>query len=373
MAGNPFRPSFGTTPPLLVGRDQAILAWGDALDGGPGGPGRATLYSGARGVGKTVMLNEAEAQAKERGWVVVSETATRGLVERLVGEGLPEAARRLQLPQVERRLSGLTLPMSMGGVDFDVENQQPAVQGLRSQLNDLTDHLADNGTGLLITVDELHAAARSEIQALGAVIQHCFREERPVAFAGAGLPAAVHDMLTADVLTFLRRADRHHLGTVATIDVEDALRGPVQDAGRSIDDDALAAAAAGTGGYPFLIQLVGYWVWRSKESAATIDLVQARDGLQAARRRMGTLVHEPALFDLSAMDRRFLAAMAADDGPSRMADVASRLGKDANYTSQYRLRLIAAEVIASAGNGHVDFTVPYLREYLRDNATALGL
>jgi len=30
-------------------------------------------------------------------------------------------------------------------------------------------------------------------------------------------------------------------------------------------------------------------------------------------------------------------------------------------------------VIGSAGNGHVDFTVPYLREYLRDNAIALGL
>ena len=137
-----------------------------------------------------------------------------------------------------------------------------------------------------------------------------------MAFAGAGLPAAVHDMMTADVLTFLRRADRHHLGTVATIDVEDALRRPVQGAGRSIDDEAAAAAAA-TGGYPFLIRLVGYWMWRSEESAATIDLEQARDGLQAARRRMGTLVHEPALFDLSAMDRRFLAAMAADDGPSR--------------------------------------------------------
>lgn len=372
MPVNPFRPSFGTTPPLLVGRDQAIVAWADALDGGAGAPGRATLYTGARGVGKTVMLNEAEAQAKERGWVVVSETASSGLVERLTGEGLPEAARRLQLPSVERRVSGVTLPMSMGGVDFAVESQQPNVQGLRTQLNDLTDHLAEHGTGLLITVDELHAGARTEIQALGAVIQHCFREERPIAFAGAGLPAAVSDMLTADVLTFLRRADRQHLGTVGAVEVEDALRRPIVATGRSIDDDGLDAAVGGTGGYPFLIQLVGYWIWRTDQSAARIDRTQARAGLHAARRRMSTLVHEPALYDLSPVDRAFLAAMAADDGPAKMADIAARLGKDANYASQYRLRLIAAEVIRSAGNGHVDFAVPYLREYLREQAAHLG-
>jgi hypothetical protein len=47
-----FRPSFGVTPPLLAGRDTEILAFGDALDAGPGAPGRATLYTGVRGIGK---------------------------------------------------------------------------------------------------------------------------------------------------------------------------------------------------------------------------------------------------------------------------------------------------------------------------------
>lgn len=97
-ATSPFRPSFGTNPPALVGRDQVIAAIGDALNSGPGHPGRATLYTGARGVGKTVLLNEAEAQARERGWVVASDTASRGLVSRLVGEGLPHIARLLELP-----------------------------------------------------------------------------------------------------------------------------------------------------------------------------------------------------------------------------------------------------------------------------------
>ena len=98
MAVDPFRPSFGVTPPLLLaGRDAEILAFGDALDEGPGAPGRATLYTGVRGIGKTVMLNEAEAQARQRGWVTVSETAVPGLIDRLTGHRLPEVAAALEL------------------------------------------------------------------------------------------------------------------------------------------------------------------------------------------------------------------------------------------------------------------------------------
>jgi hypothetical protein len=250
---------------------------------------------------------------------------------------------------------------------------------LRAQLTALSDHLTDHGTGLLLTVDELHHADRAGLRELAATIQHCFREERPIAFAGAGLPAAVADLLNDDVLTFLRRADRYHLGAVDPADVADALRTPIHATGHTITDSALDVATAGTGGYPFLIQLVGFWICKLADNntasadGSVIDNAAAAAGVQAARRRLGSLIHEPALRDLSHVDRTFLAAMAVDDGPSRMADIAARLTADANYVSQYRLRLIAADMIHSTGHGHVDYTLPYLRDYLREHAASTGL
>ncbi|MFC7362218.1 hypothetical protein [Nocardioides astragali] len=119
-----------------------------------------------------------------------------------------------------------------------------------------------------------------------------------------------------------------------------------------------------------MIQLVGQHAWRADSTAATIDVDQARRGVDQARRKVGQLVHASALADLSAVDRSFLAAMAHDDGPSRMGDIASRLGVDATYASQYRLRLIAAEVIEPRGHGLVDFTLPGLRDYLREHAAS---
>jgi hypothetical protein len=218
----------------------------------------------------------------------------------------------------------------------------------------------------VLTVDEVHGGDPEELRELGTTIQHCFREQRPMAFAAAGLPAAVQERLLNDrVLTFLRRADRHHLGAVAPDEVRIALDEPIRGAGKTVDADALDVAAAATRGYPFMIQMVGWQLWRlaGKADRITIDTVQR--AVPVAIRRMGELIHEPALSDLSRGDQRFLAAMAVDDGPSRTGEIARRLGVDDAWASQYRRRLIDAELVRPVRRGEFDFELPYLREYLR--------
>ncbi len=59
--------------------------------------------------------------------------------------------------------------------------------------------------------------------------------------------------------------------------------------------------------------------------------------------------------------------MAVDDGPSKMSDLATRLDVDAKYAGVYRQRMIDAQMIESAGRGLVAFTVPYMRDYLREH------
>jgi hypothetical protein len=49
---NPFHASFGVSPPLLVGRDDLLDDFAEALEDGPGAAGRATLYTGARGASR---------------------------------------------------------------------------------------------------------------------------------------------------------------------------------------------------------------------------------------------------------------------------------------------------------------------------------
>ncbi|WP_051478248.1 hypothetical protein [Arthrobacter sp. H5] len=170
-----------------------------------------------------------------------------------------------------------------------------------------------------------------------------------------------------EVLTFLRRAERHTLGLVTHAEVNRALREPIKTSGRTIGADVLQVMAEGTSGYPFLIQLVGAQTRRLHPREAEISAEDAKEGTHRALRRLGALMHEPALADASDIDKSFLLAMAKDDRPSTMSDIQERLKVNINYASQYRLRLIAAELIQPGRRGYVDFALPYLREYLREH------
>lgn len=69
--------------------------------------------------------------------------------------------------------------------------------------------------------------------------------------------------------------------------------------------------------------------------------------------------------------RRRISARNHLGPPTVPGNTRSRLGVEATYADQYRLRLIAAEVIEPRGHGLVDFTLPGLRDYLREHAASM--
>ena len=160
---------------------------------------------------------------------------------------------------------------------------------------------------------------------------------------------------------------------VSIDEVRDSFEQTISDNGMRVTESALSAAAEATFGYPFLIQLIGYHTWRAANQGL-IDDDAAAAGINAARRRLGSLVHETALADLSDVDRTFLAAMAPDDGPSKLADIRHRMGDvSSQHANTYRERLLAAQMIRTAGHGRVEMALPYLRGYLRDHIATFGL
>lgn len=370
---NPFRATLGATPPVLVGRSEVIEDFALALDEGPGFHERVTLVTGARGIGKTVLLNALESTAEERSWWVISETATPGFVNRI----RDTAYRRMigHLREDRRRLNAVTLGgYALNWENAEVHHPDTTLRDVLTEFLDLQRQLDERfrqePVGLLITLDELHYSVGDEVIDFGAVIQHLVRENADIAVAMAGIPAAIKPLLASkeaqNPVTFLRRANRVELGAVSDGDVEIGLVQPTADAGRVWEPEASAAAVVACGGYPFMIQLVGQWSFHYAQGDV-IDLVAARQGIAKAQRKLGQLVHEPALADLSDVDRTYLAAMARDDGPSRTADIAERLGVSPQYANQYRRRLMEAEMIGAVKTGYVDFELPYMRDYLREH------
>lgn len=363
---NPFSPTFGASPLVLAGRDDILGDIDDALTVGPTHPDYTALFIGVRGAGKTAMLNAVEDLARQRGWLTVSDTAApAGLLDRLA-----DAAARLlsqnEPPPPARRVKAAAVA-GVGSIEFHQMPEAEPSRDLRSLLADLGDRLADNGTGLMITLDELQSGVLDEIREFGAVVQHVTRrEERPVAFAGAALPQIEDTMLSDDAATFLQRCSRHDIGRLDPLATKAAIAGPIEERGTAIDPQALEEAVAATSGYAFMIQLVGFHAWKAAgDPMSGITAEEVAIGIAEAERRISRLVLAPMWRGLSDVDQRFLVAMARDDEASELAAVAARLGVEINYAGVYRRRLLKAGMIVPVGKGRVDFAHHAARAWLR--------
>lgn len=195
-----------------------------------------------------------------------------------------------------RRVTGI------GIAGFTVQTELPPEQqaGWRRLGEQLLGLLDDQQTGLVITLDEIHGANRDELAQLPASVQHFIRAGLPVNLVFAGLPAAVSDLLDEGVATFLRRADRIDLHAAAIEEVEAYYRDVFAVLDHPINHALLHEAAEATGGYSFLIQLVGYHLWQVAESTnRPSEAEDVRVAVAAARRRNTRMVIEAALASTS--------------------------------------------------------------------------
>lgn len=130
--------------------------------------------------------------------------------------------------------------------------------------------------------------------------------------------------------------------------------------------EAIDHAVEAAGGYPFMVQLVGFHTWEAAaEPDTVVALSDAVEGAQVAQQHIGQLVIAPLWRDQPASARRFLAAMARDDGDSLLADIARRMDVTSGYVSVYRARLVKSGLVADVGKRIVAFALPSTRLWIR--------
>lgn len=367
---NPFQPGFGKMPPVVVGRARELDAFLAGLEEGSGAIERAMLISGTRGMGKTTLLREMAEEAAGLGWMVLFGTARPGMTDEFSEDRLPELLALTDAKLADRKLTGgqISTPLGGGNVATTVTERYPRKRMFESRLRDLLSAMEPYETGVFVAIDELHPDTTEEVRKVTTAVQHLLGEGRNLAFAAAGLPAHVKSLLSLRGATFMRRAEHFRLGPLDDAQVASGLLAPIRDGGRTIGAGALTAAVKGVHGYPFLVQAIGYDAWRAQPNRPEVTDAAVADAIDRSVDRMRRLVIGPALADISQGDRRYLAAMAMDDGPSRTADITKRLGK--KHQSVYRQRLLDAELIHVHARGFVDFVIPYLREHLRDETAS---
>jgi hypothetical protein len=358
---NPFSPTFGKNPPQLIGRSHILADFAESLDAASGDERRASFYTGLRGMGKTVLLNKIGEEARGKGWIVAEVSVTATMLNDILDQVIDQTRKIVKYK--ERDITGFDFSLFGIGIGVSGTVRNLDDYGWRMKMTKILEELQKKNIGVLFTVDEVWSDSEP-LRELSTAYQHFVREDRPVAIAMAGLPYEVSDLLNDRALTFLRRANKVTLTSVGIDEVSYGLLHTIEKNGRVIGFGALKKAAEATYGYPYLIQLVGSRIWDVHDQQQEITDGDVEIGVTSAIRKLFENVISPMLNELSAKDIEFLKAMSADADQTAIADLTVRLNASQSYVSQYRKRLLDADLIFAPRRGVVAYAMPFMREYL---------
>lgn len=355
-----FQPTFGNRPEQYIGRDGVIEQFMEGLSEPVGSRKRCTLFLGQRGMGKTALLLELSDRAQKAGYVVARVTAHEGMPQAIIEQFQLNGSKYFK--DDKRKLTGMSagaLGFSFGLTFSEATERQ---YGFRSKMSLLCDKLAEKGKGALILIDEVRTSAA--MREVAAAYQELVGDQKNIAIAMAGLPHAVSGVLNDNVLTFLNRATKVELGLISINLIRAYYEKAFRSIGIVVSNEYLDRAALSTRGFPYLMQLIGYYVIQyTPQGEAVTDTVMDK-AEKAAMSDMDDNVFKPILNPLSDNDKIFLKALARCSGTVTTAKLQAALGQKGPAIQPYRKRLIEAGVIEAPRRGELEFAVPYLAEYL---------
>lgn len=302
-----------------------------------------------------------EASARERGWRTISVTASAGGLASRIGEQIAELALQggTRAPARLRSLQALGFGVSWEG---SATPSAPSSPSLRRLLTVTASALDGIGSGLLMTIDEFHAVDPGEARELAIALQHVTRRERrPAALVAAALPE-VEDTVMADPgMTFFHRCARGKIETLSRHASTLAIQVPIEQAGGSIDSEALKIAVRSTGGHPYMV----HHAWEAcANPAKALALDDVHEGIYHADHALVDALLSPLWAKLSTTDRDVLRCIADSGGPVTVAHLAETLGRSSSYVNSYRTRLLRAGAITAPARGFVDMRDPAMRRWL---------
>lgn len=387
---NPYTPGSGVKPLKLAGRDAELEAFRLLLQRlADGRPERSLIYSGLRGVGKTVLLLEFETLTRESGWVCndVEEVGSgdfRQTFAELAYQLLLSMSMRERMHKRARAALGVLKAFSLGipgglSARIDVEaatgtaDSGDPERDLAVLLIEVGQVAESGGTGAVFFLDEMQGLGDGALAAVCMAMNRVGQRNLPVALVGAGLPPLPRLLRTAKPYAE-RMFSYHELDRLSAAEARTALVAPAGQHGVAYEAEAVEMIVRASAGYPHFIQEYGRVLWNEVERSP----VSAGDVL-AARALIDDALDRRFFKDRFEMasdaEQRYLAAMAdVGAGHVRTAEVAARAGyRDSASASVVRDSLLRKDLAYSPRRGLIDFTVPLFGDYLRRQYPLAGL
>lgn len=378
---NPYRPGAGLKPTYLAGRDkdiQSVEQMFEALIWNI--PTQSVIFSGLRGVGKTVLLNRLQEIAEEKN-IFCKHIEVEERNDFISQIAVCSQSYLRQISAKEKFKSLIQKPLDAIKslvVSFD-PNENTFSLSLQErelyQSNNLTQSLTDVFTAIgeaaykanmpiCFFIDEIQYIKQEELSALIAAIHRTNQLSYPIMLIGAGLPK-IYKMLS-EAKSYSERLFWYKEIDSLTVDqARQAIQEPASNFGVTYTEDATNRIIEVTKGYPFFLQQMCQIVYNNTDEKC-IKLSDVENSVNEFFEVLDNGFFKVRYERCSEAEKKFIFAMVKCGVlPCTISNIASILEKDTTTASPVRAQLISKGIIYSVRYKELDFTVPEFDKYIQ--------
>lgn len=378
---NPYRPGAGLRPTYLAGREEDIADITQMFEMLTMSiPTPSVIFSGLRGVGKTVLINELQKCAEEKGIFCrhIEVEERNDFIPQIVAcsqaflrkVSAKEKFRNLIQKPLDA-LKSLSISFDPNDSTFSLSLQEQELYKSTSLTQSLTEVFVTIGetaskteTPVCFFIDEIQYMKQAELGALIAALHRTNQLGYPVMVVGAGLPR-IYKMLSDEKSYSERLFVYKEIGSLNREQTAKAVEEPAKKFGISYTDEAIERIADITKGYPFFIQQLCQVVYKNTEEKA-IQKTHVEANMQEFFELLDVGFFKVRYERCADSDKKFVFAMVkCGELPCTISNVAKNLGKDVTAISTTRAQLINKGIIYPIRYKELDFTVPEFSGFIK--------
>lgn len=377
---NPYRPGAGVKPQYLAGRDEDIENVTNMFTALTLNiPTQSVIFSGLRGVGKTVLINRLQEIAEEKNiFCKHIEVAERNDFISQIATCSQAFLRQISVKEKFKNLIKKPLDAIKSlVVSFDSNDNTFSLSLEEKDLyktNNLTQSLTDVFTSLgeaaakaeipiCFFIDEIQYIKSENLGALIAAIHRTNQLGYPIMIIAAGLPK-IYSMLSSEKSYSERLFIYKEIDLLEREQAIKAIEMPIKQFNIKYSDKAINKIIEVTEGYPFFIQQLCQIVFQNVDSKVISD-IDVENNLEEFFRKLDTGFFKLRYERCSATEKKFIFAMVkCGELPCTSANIAEIMKKSINSISTARAQLINKGIIYPVKYRELDFTVPQFSGFI---------
>ncbi len=378
---NPYRPGAGLMPVYIAGRDEDIQNVSQMFDALTMDiPTQSIIFSGLRGVGKTVLINKLQSIAEEKGiFCKHIEIEERNDFISQIAECSQAFLRTISAKEkfkhlIQKPLEAIkSLVVSFNPEDnsFSLSMQDRELYVSNNLTQTLTEVFSTIGetaqkteTPICFFIDEIQYMKQNQLGSLIAALHRANQLGYPIMIIGEK-KKKIYKMLSDEKSYSERLFMYKKIDSLTDEQSEKAIEEPAKKFNIIYAHEATNKIVEITKGYPFFIQQLCKIVY-DKTNKDVIELSDVENCIDEFLSSLDERFFKSRYERCAESDKKFIFAMVeCGELPCTISNVAHNLNKTVGSISTTRAQLISKGIIYPVRYKELDFTVPEFSGYIQ--------